>query len=191
MNITVYGASSGQLADKFVSAAAELGRLIGRRGYTLVNGAGRMGLMAASAEACMAAGGKAVGVIPRFMIEQGWQHEGMTRLEVTSDMHERKEKMAALSDACIALPGGVGTMEELLEIVTWKQLGLYLKPVVVLNTDGYFDLLIAQIRRAADERFMRPLHLEIFSVAATPEEALHQAETTPPWDVSIRKFAAL
>jgi len=191
MNLTVYGASSGKLAEKYVTAARELGRLAGRRGHTLVNGAGRRGLMAASADACMAAGGKAIGVIPRFMIEQGWQHDGMTRLEITADMHERKEKMADLGDACIALPGGVGTMEELLEIITWKQLGLYLKPVVVLNTDGYFDLLIGQIRRAAAEQFMRPLHLDIFSVAATPEEALRLAETTPLWDSSVRKFAAV
>lgn len=191
MHITVYGASSGQTAEKYVSAARELGRLMGQGGHTLVNGAGRMGLMAASADACMAAGGEAVGVIPKFMVEQDWQHTGMTRLVVTDDMHRRKETMAAMSDACIALPGGVGTMEELLEIVTWKQLGLYLKPIVVLNTDGYYDALVGQLQRAADEQFMRPMHLDLFGVAPTPAEALRLAMETPRWDASMRKFAAL
>lgn len=136
MQITVYSASSGQVPQTYIKAAHELGRLIALGGHTLVNGAGRTGLMGACADACLANGGKAVGVIPQFMIDQGWQHTGMTRLEVTPNMHRRKELMAEMSDACIALPGGVGTLEELLEIITWKQLGLYLKPIVVLNTGG-------------------------------------------------------
>lgn len=115
----------------------------------------------------------------------------MTRLEITPDMHARKERMAEVSNACIALAGGVGTLEELLEIITWKQLGLYLKPIVVLNTDGYFDPLLAQLKRAVDEQFMRPQHAAIWSVATTAEEAIHLAETTPLWDKSVRKFAAM
>lgn len=191
MNITIYSASSGQVAPRYVEAARRLGEMLALRGHTLVNGAGRSGLMAAAAEACMSAGGTAVGVIPRFMIEQGWQHAGMTRLIVTEDMHRRKEKMAGMSDACIALPGGVGTLEELLEIITWKQLGLYLKPIVVLNAGGYFDPLLAQLDRAADERFMRTEHKSIWQVAETPEEAVALCETTPCWDAGVRKFAAL
>ena len=124
MNITIYCASSGRSPECFVRDAAALGRLIAEGGHTLVNGAGRTGLMAAATNACLEAGGEAVGVIPQFMIDQGWQHTGMTRLVVTESMHVRKERMAELSDACIALPGGVGTLEELLEIITWKQLGL-------------------------------------------------------------------
>lgn len=191
MNITIYGASSGQAGDVFVNAAAELGRELARRGHTLINGAGRLGLMAASANACLEAGGKAIGVIPQFMIEQGWQHDGMTQLIITPDMHERKQRMAALSDACIALPGGVGTMEELLEIITWKQLGLYLKPIIVLNTAGYYDALLSQLEAAVDQRFMRPQHATIWGVASTPEKAVNLAETTPLWDKSVRKYAAL
>lgn len=179
------------MPGRYAEAARELGALMARRGHTLVNGAGRTGLMGAVAEACMQAGGEAVGVIPRFMVEQGWQHDGMSRLVVTDDMHRRKETMAAMADACIALPGGVGTLEELLEIITWKQLGLYLKPIVVLNTGGYFDALLAQLERAVEENFMRELHRNIWSVAATPAEALRLAETTPAWDPAVRKFAAL
>lgn len=191
MNITLYSASSGQVAASYLEAAREIGRRMAEAGHTLVNGAGRTGLMGASAEACLAAGGEAVGVIPRFMVEQGWQHDGMTRLVVTEDMHSRKETMAGMSDACVALPGGVGTLEELLEIITWKQLGLYLKPIIILNTCGYFDPLLMQLHRAIDENFMRPQHADIWRVAGTPQEAVELAETTPVWDASVRKFAAL
>lgn len=191
MNITVYSASSGQVPEKYVEAARELGRLIARGNHTLVNGAGRTGLMGAVTDACLAEGGRAVGIIPQFMVEQHWQHEGMTELIVTPDMHRRKERMAEMSDACIALPGGVGTLEELLEVITWKQLGLYVQPIVILNTDGYYDPLLQLLRRAVDERFMRSLHADIWRVAATPAEALELALTTPLWNKSVRKFAAL
>ena len=191
MTFTVYSASSGQVPAVYLEAARTLGRLIASGNHTLVNGAGRTGLMGACTDACLAAGGKAIGVIPQFMIDQGWQHRGMTELIITPDMHRRKELMAEKSDACIALAGGVGTLEELLEIITWKQLGLYLKPIIILNTNGYYNALLAQLQRAADECFMRPQHTAIWSVAATPEEAIQLALTTPLWDASVRKFAAL
>ena len=191
MTFTVYSASSGQVPAVYLEAARTLGRLIASGNHTLVNGAGRTGLMGACTDACLAAGGKAIGVIPQFMIDQGWQHRGMTELIITPDMHRRKELMAEKSDACIALAGGVGTLEELLEIITWKQLGLYLKPIIILNTNGYYDALLAQLQRAADECFMRPQHTAIWSVAATPEEAIQLALTTPLWDASVRKFDAL
>ena len=191
MTFTVYSASSGQVPAVYLEAARTLGRLIASGNHTLVNGAGRTGLMGACTDACLAAGGKAIGIIPQFMIDQGWQHRGMTELLVTPDMHRRKELMAEKSDACIALAGGVGTLEELLESITGKQLGLYLKPIIILNTNGYYDALLAQLQRAADECFMRPQHTAIWSVAATPEEAIQLALTTPLWDASVRKFAAL
>ena len=191
MNITVYSASSGQVPQAYIDAAQQLGNLIAQRNHTLVNGAGCTGLMAATTDACLAQGGKAVGVIPEFMIAEGWHHTGMTRLEITPDMHRRKELMAQMADACIALPGGVGTLEELLEVITWKQLGLYLKPIVILNVNGYFDTLLELLDRAADENFMRQEHKKIWNVATTPEEAVRLCETTPLWDTSVRRFAAL
>ena len=109
MHITVYAASSGQIPEPYVREAAALGHLLATEGHTLVNGAGRTGLMGACTDACLAAGGKAIGVIPQFMIDQGWQHRGMTELIITPDMHRRKELMAEKSDACIALAGGVGS----------------------------------------------------------------------------------
>lgn len=191
MRITVYSASSGQIPATYTEAARHLGRLLAEGGHTLINGAGRTGLMGAVADTCLHHGGKAVGIIPQFMVEQGWQHCGMSELIVTPDMHSRKEQMATMSDACIALPGGVGTLEELLEIITWKQLGLYLKPIVILNTNGYYNALLQQLSHAVEESFMRTQHAGIWRVAATPEEALHLALTTPLWDKSVRKYAAL
>jgi len=191
MNICIYAASSGLANDAFTAAAQRLGAVIAQRGHTLINGAGRTGLMAASTNGALAAGGETIGVIPQFMIDQGWQHESMTRLIVTPDMHTRKERMAAMADACIALPGGVGTLEELLEVITWKQLGLFLKPIVVLNIDGYFSPLLAQLEHAVSEQLMRPLHTDLWCDTATPEEAVHLCETTPLWDKSLAKFAAI
>ena len=189
--VCVYCASSTQIDEKYFRAAKELGLLIAQRGLRLVTGAGRMGLMNAVQEAALAAGGKVTGVIPTFMVKEGWHHTGLTELVETSSMHERKQMMADLSDGAIALPGGCGTFEELLEIITWKQLGLYLGPVVILNVDGYYDHLLAQLGRALEDKFMRDIHANIWQVATTPEEAMELLLNTPKWDKSVRKFAAI
>ena len=190
-SVCVYCASSTKIDKAYFDAAEELGRLLGEKHIRLVNGAGSIGLMCAVSDATLAAGGEVTGVIPRFMVEQGWQHDGLTELIEVDNMHERKQTMAALSDAVIALPGGVGTLEELLEIITWKQLGLYLNPVVILNINGYFDLLLDMLERAIDENFMRRQHGDIWIVANTPEDAIEAIYNTPIWDESIRKFAAI
>ena len=191
MNIAVYCASSTKIHPDFFAAASQLGEGLARRGIGLVNGAGNMGLMGASADACLAAGGQVTGVIPTFMIEQGWHHQGLTRLIETADMHERKQTMARLSDGCIALPGGCGTLEELMEVITWKQLGLYLKPIVILNIRGYYDPLLQQLERGIEEHFMGARHADIWRVATQAEEAIDLVLATPLWDASIRKFAAI
>lgn len=190
-SVCVYSASSTKIADCYFRAARELGELLGHHGIRLVNGAGNLGLMRACADACLETGGQVTGVIPRFMVEQGWQHPGLTELIETEDMHTRKQTMARLSDGVIALPGGCGTLEELLEIITWKQLGLYLNPIVVLNTNGFYDPLLKMLDRAAEEHFMRPAHLDIWKVASTPTEAIDLLYSTPVWDKEIRKFAAI
>ena len=190
-SVCVYSASSTKIADCYFRAARELGELLGHHGIRLVNGAGNLGLMRACADACLEAGGQVTGVIPRFMVEQGWQHPGLTELIETEDMRTRKQTMTRLSDGVIALPGGCGTLEELLEIITWKQLGLYLNPIVVLNTNGFYDPLLKMLNRAAEEHFMRPAHLDIWKVASTPTEAIDLLYSTPVWDKEIRKFAAI
>lgn len=190
-SVCVYSASSTKIDPVYFSAAEQLGRLLGERRIRLINGAGSIGLMRSVADAVLREGGKVTGVIPRFMVEQGWHHTGLTELIQVDSMHERKQKMAELSDAVIALPGGCGTLEELLEIITWKQLGLYLRPIVVLNTNGFFNPLLEMLGRAIEENFMRPQHGKIWEVAQSPQEAVDLIHTTPAWDVSIRKFAAI
>lgn len=190
-SVCVYSASSTQIDTIYFDEAARLGTLLGERGINLINGAGRMGLMAATSDAALAAGGEVIGVIPRFMVEQGWHHTKLTRLIEVESMHERKQLMADLSDAVIALPGGCGTLEELLEIITWKQLGLYLKPIVLLNTKNYFAPLLEMLSQAMTENFMRQQHGAIWHVASTPEEAVQLIHTIPHWDSSVRKFATI
>ena len=189
--VCVYSASSTKIDPVYFECAAELGKLLARQHIHLINGAGRMGLMAACANAVLENGGEVTGIIPKFMVEQGWQHDRLTRLIETSNMHERKELMAELSDGIIALPGGCGTMEELLEIITWKQLGLYLKPIVILNVKNFFDPLIEMLQRAVEENFMRPEHAKIWQIADTPSQAVELLYTTPWWNKDIRKFAAI
>ncbi|MCD8079090.1 MAG: TIGR00730 family Rossman fold protein [Bacteroides sp.] len=189
--VCVYSASSTQIAPVYFEVADELGRLLAGQQIRLINGAGCMGLMGSVADAVLAAGGQVTGVIPSFMVEQGWHHQGLTELIEAADMHERKQRMAQLSDAVIALPGGCGTLEELLEVITWKQLGLYLNPVVILNTNGFYDPLLQMLEKAIDENFMRRQHGDIWQVAATAAEAVRLIRTQPVWDASVRKFAAI
>lgn len=190
-NVCVYSASSTKIAPAYFAVAEELGRLLASHGINLINGAGSIGLMAATSNAALASGGTVTGVIPRFMVEQNWHHTGLTRFIETETMHERKQLMADLSDGIIALPGGCGTMEELLEAITWKQLGLYLNPIVILNVNGFFNPLLDMLQKAIDEQFMRQEHGRIWAVANTPEEALQLLYDTPKWSKEIRKIAAI
>lgn len=190
-NICVYSASSTKIAPIYFEAAEKLGQLLAQKHINLINGAGCLGLMCRISNAALAAGGTVTGVIPRFMVEQGWHHKGLTRLIETESMHERKQLMADLSDGVIALPGGCGTLEELLEIITWKQLGLYLKPIVILNTNGFYNPLLEMLQQAISQNFMRKEHGNIWHVAQTPEEAVNLLYTIPHWSKEIRKFAAI
>lgn len=189
--VCVYSASSTKIDSIYFETARKLGTLLAWNGIRVVNGAGNMGLMAAVSDAALAAGGQVTGVIPRFMVEQNWHHTGLSELIKVDTMHERKQKMAALSDAIIALPGGCGTLEELLEVITWKQLGLYLNPIVILNVKDYYGPLLEMFTRAAEEHFIGARHMDIWCVAHTPEEAVTQIQSTPIWDVSFRKFTTL
>ena len=190
-SVCTYCASSTKIAPCYFQAAEELGRLLAQEKIQIINGAGNIGLMAAISDAALQAGGKVTGVIPHFMIEQGWNHIGLTQTIAVENMHERKQTMADLSDAVIALPGGCGTLEELLEIITWKQLGLYLNPIVILNTNHFFDPLLNMLDKAIAENFMRNQHGKIWLVADEPAEAIQLILTAPIWDPSIRKIAKI
>ncbi len=171
--IVIYGASSSDVDQRYVEWAHAVGRVIALSGHTLISGGGRGGLMAAAIEGAIEAGGRTVGVLPGFMMERGWNHPGLDTTLTTESMHERKKTMADLSCGAIALPGGVGTLDELFEIITWRQLGLYEGNVVIANAYGFYDMLLAHLRHTDDEHFMRAHGL--WTVADTPEDAVRAA----------------
>ncbi len=172
--VAVYAASSTNIDQLYVAAARELGAVIAKAGYALVDGGGAVGLMGAVNDGCLEAGGAVIGVIPRFMHERGWGHKSLTHYIVADDMHQRKSIMAALADGVIALPGGVGTFEEILEIITWRKLGLYAGPAVFANVGRYYDNMVAMLEHAADEGFMSTSP-ELYAVAETVVDAFNLA----------------
>ena len=182
--ILTYGASHEDIDSRYKEAAEQTGRLIAESGYDLVNGGGKAGLMRASIDGALSAGGRTVGVLPEFMVRRGWQHPGLSEMIIASDMHDRKTRMASLASAVIAFPGGCGTLEELLEIITWRKLGLFSGPVVILNTLGFYDPLITMLEKAIESNFMFPAHRRLWQVASTPEEAVRMA-TVPSSDISF------
>lgn len=171
-SVVVYCASSAQISQCYFEAAALMGELLAENGITCINGAGKQGLMGALNDAVLRHGGKVKGVIPRFMVDAGWGHDLLTETIVTGTLHERKAAMADHSDAVIALPGGVGTLEELVEIITWKQLGLYHNPIILLNINHYYDPLLAFFDQMIDEKFMKSDSREMWQVASTPGEVI-------------------
>ncbi len=179
--ICVYGGSADGLAQPYLDAAERLGRVIARSGIHLVYGAGKTGLMGAVAQGALAAGGAVTGVVPKSLDLPPLIHRGLTRLEVTADMHSRKARMSVLADAFIALPGGYGTFEELFETLTWAQIGLHTKPIGVLNTRRYFDPLLALIEHAIAEGFIYPEQRLLLLDDEEPEALLEKLRGfTPP-----------
>lgn len=172
--ITVYGASASGLDKVFHDAAKRMALEAVRREAAVITGGGTEGMMGTVNDTVLGAGGVAIGIIPDFMVERGWGHRGLTRCYTTPGMHERKKMMARLSTGVIALPGGVGTLDELMEIITWRQLGLYTGNVVILNVDGYWDNLLAMLETAERRGFMRKgaAHSDLWHVTDNPEEAV-------------------
>jgi uncharacterized protein (TIGR00730 family) len=147
--------------------------------------------MGALADGALSKGGRVVGILPRFMADLEWGHAGLTELQLVEDMRTRKHLMLTRSQAAIALPGGSGTLEELMEAITLKRLGLYLGPIVLINTRGYFRSLIELLAHAVEERFMDPRHLEMWQVVAQPEEVPGALEAAPQWTPDARRFASV
>lgn len=189
--ICVYCASSTQIDPRFFDAANRLGKILAAAGVSVVFGGGATGLMGELADSVLAANGKISGIIPQFMCDENWHHSELSELIVVATMHERKEKMARMADAVIALPGGCGTLEELLEVITWKQLGIFTKPIVIVNIDGYYDSLIDMLHRAIDEKFMRDIHKNMWEVVETPEEVLEAIKKSVSWNENARSLAAI
>jgi uncharacterized protein (TIGR00730 family) len=173
----------------FPDAARRLGSLLAREKVAIVYGGGAVGSMGALADGALATGGVVVGVLPRFMSELEWGHPRLSELLLVEDMHARKRTMLEGVDGVVALPGGSGTLEELLEAITWKRLGLYGGPIVLLNLRGFFDPLLAMLERCVTERFMDPRHGAMWTAVPEPDGVLPALRAAPPWDDDPRRFA--
>jgi uncharacterized protein (TIGR00730 family) len=188
-SVCVFAGSSLGADPRFHEAAIELGTAIGSRGMTMVYGGARVGLMGAAADAALAHGAAVIGVLPQFLAGKEIAHSGLTELHIVQSMHERKAMMAARSDAFVALPGGVGTMEEFFEVLTWGQLGLHAKPCGLLNVAGFYDPLLAFLDGAVDQRLLKPAHRDLVTTAETVTALLERlsarqsAPAEPKWPV--------
>lgn len=189
--VCVYCASSRISHPDYRDAAHRLGTVLAMNGFSIVYGGGAVGSMGALADGALAHGGRVIGILPRFMDELEWGHKGLSELQLVEDLRTRKHLMLTRSQAAVALPGGCGTLEELLEAITLKRLGLYLNPIVLVNTRRFFDPLLAQLAQAVEERFMDERHLQMWNVVAAPEEVPEALLRAPEWTTEARKFAAL
>ncbi|WP_392467529.1 TIGR00730 family Rossman fold protein [Arsenicicoccus cauae] len=181
-SLCVFCGSSLGRSPSYAAAVASLGAALAARGTRVVYGGARVGTMGVLAEATLAAGGEVVGVIPQHLMDDEVGHDGLTELHVVGSMHERKALMADLADGFVALPGGMGTLDELAEILTWAQLGLHRKPVGALDVDGYWQPLLAFLDHARDEEFLRPAHRELLIARPTVDALLDALEAHAPAD---------
>jgi uncharacterized protein (TIGR00730 family) len=189
--ITVYCGSSRQCPAEYRAAARRLGVALADAGYTVVYGGGAVGSMGALADGVLAHRGRIVGVLPRFMQELEWGHTGLSELQLVDDLRLRKERMLSRSEGVVALPGGCGTLEELLEVLTLKRLGLYLRPIILVNTRRFFEPLQELLSSAIRERFMDDRHQAMWQVVSEPDEVLSALAAAPGWSSAAQAFATL
>jgi uncharacterized protein (TIGR00730 family) len=185
-SVCVFCGSSMGRNSRYRDAAEGLGRKIAGQGLTLVYGGGDIGLMGIVAETVLQAGGRVIGVIPQALVDREVAHHGVTELRIVNTMHERKAMMAELADAFVALPGGMGTFEELCEILTWAQLGIHRKPIGLLNVAGYWQPFVNLLDHAVEEGFLKPAHRELLLVDTDASSLLDSCRTqrpvsTPKW----------
>jgi uncharacterized protein (TIGR00730 family) len=189
-SVSVFCGSSQKVDPVYLDAAVELGELFAQHQINVYYGGGAVGLMGQLADTMIQKGGKITGIIPAFMMEQGWGHQSINHM-VVQDMHERKKKLAEHADALVAMPGGVGTMEELLEMVTLKQLGKILSPIVIININAFFDPLLEFFEQMIQQRFMREIHRNIWTVINKSSEVIQAIDNAPKWDGTAIKYAAV
>ncbi len=181
----VFCASSTKVPQYYLDEATALGERLVAEGWGMVYGGGSVGLMGAVADAMLAKGGEVVGVIPHFMKEVEWDHKGVADMRLTDTMSERKQMMISMSDAIIVLPGSTGTLDELFEAVSDKKLGLLSQPIVLLNSDGFYDHTIAQLKLMVDKQFMTQKHMDVLSVAKSIDEVIQIINAAPAVSVSL------
>jgi uncharacterized protein (TIGR00730 family) len=189
--VCVYCASSGSCDAEYHALARRTGELLAADGRPVVYGGSRVGSMGAVADGALSRGGRVIGVLPKFLRDMELSHDGLTELQVVEDMRTRKHLMLSQSEAVVALPGGCGTFEELLEAITLKRLGIFLGPIVIVNTRDFYAPLIALFDAAIRERFMDERHRDIWQVVATPDEILPALASAPRWSAEMRRYAAV
>jgi len=188
MNICVFSSSSNAIDDVYFQKAQQLGKLIGEKGHTLINGGANVGLMEAVTVAARNAGAKTIGIIPEKLIERSLTSQNTHEVIVTNDMQNRKARMREISDAFIALPGGFGTLEEILEVMTLRQLSYHTKPVIFINTNNYFKYLFKQFDVAYKEMFSKEIYRELYYVAKNAEEAMKYLRDYAPVELDSKWF---
>ncbi len=188
--IGVYCASSRACHPDYHQAAFRLGATLAGQKITILYGGGKVGSMGALADGALSQGGKVIGIIPRFMVELEWGHNGLSELQLVEDLRERKQRILSASHAVVALPGGCGTLEELLEAITLKRLGIYLGPIVLVNTRNFFDPLNQLLSHAIDEKFMDERHRPMWQTVTRPEDVLPAILAAPQWTAAAYAFAA-
>lgn len=189
--VCVYCASSRKADKIYFDEARKLGKILAKSSITLVCGGGAVGSMGNISDGALSENGKVIGIIPKFMVDLEWAHKGLTELRIVKSMHERKHLMLAGVDAAIALPGGCGTLEELMEAITWKRLGIFTKPIIIVNTKGYFNNLIKLLEHSITEKFMGEKHGAMWSVVNNVEEVIPAIKTAPLWSSNARSFAVV
>jgi len=189
--ICVYCASSRQTNPVYRDAAFQLGEILATNSITIVYGGGAVGSMGALANGALSQKGRVIGIIPRFMVEMEWANGNISDLIIVDDMADRKKKMIEDVDAVIALPGSTGTLEELIEAITWKRLGLYLKPIVLMNTLGFFDPCVELLNKCVSEKFMDEKHKKMWSVVSEPDDVIPAILSAPEWYKDAMHFAAI
>jgi uncharacterized protein (TIGR00730 family) len=191
MTVCIFAASSSRIDSEYGAVAARLGVMLAQENMEVVFGGGGIGLMGKLADAVLENGGKITGVIPDFMKKEGWDHKDLTEMIVTSDMSERKKRMFTMADAVVALPGGIGTLEEMTEAITLKQLSLFDGPIIILNTLGYYNSLLEFIDHMIASNFMRFEHKGIWEIVNTPEEVISALKRKERGNEEWRKIAKI
>lgn len=192
MRVCIYASSSDHAHTDYTDEARHVGALLAHAGCEIVYGGGSRGSMGAVANGALAAGGRVIGILPRFMADLEWGHPGLTRLELVGDMRERKHLLLTGSDAVVAMPGGSGTLEELFEAITLKRLGLYHNPIVLLNTRNYWTPLLKFMQeQVINEHFLNPEHRDLWQLVERPADVLSTIKNTARWGEDARQFAAV
>ncbi|MFC2152071.1 TIGR00730 family Rossman fold protein [Bacteroidota bacterium] len=189
--VSVFCASSHKVEQRYFDVAEKLAKILVENNITTIYGGGAVGLMGKLADVAMQVKGKVIGIIPKFMMDVEWGHKNISELILVKDMHERKKKLVENVDAVVILPGGSGTLEEAMEVITLKRLGKFTKPIIFVNTDGFYDHLFLLFEKMIEERFMRSEHRKMWTSISHPEEIISAINNAPVWDETAIKIAAV